>query len=141
MVGNYNLSLYGLSDQRFDWIPVVAADFPTALAVEQSGGQDFWTTEVPLRQGMLWSDGEALDADDFVFTVETVQELKLGSNWSQAVDPNFVDRVEALDPHTVKVWFKATDEGRRSADTGPRHLAIWARPDADHGRALLAAGG
>ncbi|MDE2701669.1 MAG: hypothetical protein OXH91_00830, partial [Chloroflexota bacterium] len=34
VVGAYNLSLYGLSDQRFDWVPVAAADFPTDLAIE-----------------------------------------------------------------------------------------------------------
>lgn len=122
VVGAYNLSLYGLSDQRFDWVPAVAADFPTDLAIEQSDGEDFWTTQVPLRQGILWSDGEALDAGDFVFTVETVQAMRLGSGWARAVDPNFVERVEALDPYTVKVWFKATDEDGEPQTPG---LGVW----------------
>ena len=122
VVGTYNLSLYGLSDQRFDWVPVAAADFPTDLVIEESGGQDFWTTQVPLREGLQWSDGESLDASDFVFTVETVQALRLGSNWAQAVDPNFVERVEALDPSTVKVWFKATDDEGAPQTPG---LGVW----------------
>ena len=122
VVGSYNLSLYGLSDQRFDWIPVAAAEFPSQLAIEESGGQEYWTTEVPLRAGIAWSDGEELDAADFVFTVETVLALKLGSNWAQAVDPNFVERAEALDPHTVKIWFKARDADGEPQTPG---LGIW----------------
>ncbi len=122
VVGSYHLSLYGLSDQRFDWIPVVAAEFPSELAAERSDDQDFWTTQVQLRPGIRWSDGQELTAADFVFTVETVQALKLGSNWAQAVDPNFVDRAEALDPYTIKIWFKARDKSGEAQTPG---LGVW----------------
>ena len=122
VVSAYNLSLYGLSDQRFDWVPVVAADFPTELAIEQVDGEEFWTTQIPLRAGLTWSDGQALDAADFVFTVDTVLGMRLGSNWAQAVDPNFVDRAEALDPQTLKIWFKARDADGEPQTPG---LGVW----------------
>ena len=62
-------SMYGYSDQRFDWVPSLAADFPTPLQKESVGDGEFWTAEVPLKTGVMWSDGHELDANDFVFTV------------------------------------------------------------------------
>ena len=70
--------LYGYSDQRFDWIPVAAEDFPTDLVKETVDGTEFWTAEVQMKKGIEWSDGEPLTIDDFVFTVNTVFDLQLG---------------------------------------------------------------
>ena len=72
-------SLYGYSDQRFDWVPSLAADFPTDLKMETVGDGEFWTAEVPLKTGVMWSDGHELDAGDFVFTVNTVSSVR---RWS-----------------------------------------------------------
>ena len=115
-------AMYGFSDQRFDWIPGLAADFPTELMKETVGGAEFWTAEVPLLTGVEWSDGEEVDAYDFVFTVDTVLDLELSSNWKSAVDSDFLERVEALDGHTLKVFFKTTD-----ADGNPQTpgLSVW----------------
>ena len=38
---------------------------------------DRWTVTVPLRSDVWWSDGEMVDAHDFVFTFETVRRLGL----------------------------------------------------------------
>ena len=115
-------SLYGYSDQRFDWIPSLADDLPTPLVKESVGGEEFWTAEVPLKTGVMWSDGEELDTNDFVFTVNTVLDMQLGSNWASAVHPAFLDRVEALDSHLLKVFFKTVD-----ADGSPQTpgLSVW----------------
>ena len=114
--------MYGYSDQRFDWVPSLADDFPTPLEKETVGGAEFWTAEIPLKTGIVWSDGEELDANDFVFTVNTVLDMQLGSNWASAVDPAFLDRVEALDSHRLKVYFKTAD-----ADGNPQTpgLSVW----------------
>ena len=122
VLGGISGSLYGYSDQRFDWVPSLAADFPTPLEKETVGGTEFWTAEVELKRGVNWSDGEELDANDFVFTVNTVLDMKLGSNWASAVDPAFLDRVEALDSHKLKVYFKTSD-----ADGNPQTpgLSVW----------------
>ena len=124
---NYVLSgstaaLYGYSDQRFDWIPRVAADFPTELTKEIVGGVELWTAEAPLKQGLEWSDGEPLTADDFVFTVNTVLDLRLGANWASSVDRAFVERVEAPDEYRVKVFFKAADDEGKPQTPG---LSVW----------------
>ena len=98
--------LYTYSAQRFDWVPSLAADFPTALAEETVGGQTFWTTEVPLKQGVKWSDGNDVTAEDFAFTAHTAAELELSGNWPSIVDPEFFDHAEALDPYRLKIFFK-----------------------------------
>ena len=122
VLGGISGSLYGYSDQRFDWVPSLAEDFPTPLKKESVGGTEFWTAEVPLKRGVSWSDGEELDANDFAFTVNTVLDMQLGSNWAAAVDPAFLDRVEALDSHRLKVYFKTTN-----ADGDPQTpgLSVW----------------
>ena len=122
VIGGYATQLYGYSAQRFDWVPVAADGFPTALSQETIDGTEYWTTEVTLKQGVTWSDGEELTADDFVFTVNTVMDLQLGGNWAQLVDTAFVDRAEALDSHRLKIYFKSTD-----ADGNPQTpgLSVW----------------
>ena len=122
VLAGYAPQLYGYSDQRFDWVPVVASDFPTDLKKETIDGDEFWTAEVPLKEGILWSDGEELTAEDVVFTVNTVLDLQLGANWGSAVDRAFLERVEALDSHRLKVVFKAAD-----ADGNPQvpGLSVW----------------
>ena len=106
VLGGAKPGLYGLSDQRFDWIPSVAADFPTPLKEETVDGKTLWTTEVDLKKGVKWSDGNDVTADDFVFTAHTVRDLELTGNWSSSVDTEFFDHAEALDPYKLKVYFK-----------------------------------
>ena len=98
-------TLYSYSDQRFDWVPSLAADFPSPLQEETVGDETLWSTEVELKQGVKWSDGNDVTADDFVFTAQTAKELQLTGNWPSIVDPEFYDHSEALDPHTLKIYF------------------------------------
>ena len=95
-------ALYGLSDQRFDWIPALADGFPTEI-VEEGG---FFTSTVKLHDRAQWSDGASITADDVVFTIQTALELELPGNWASNVDANVIDHVEALNPTTVKYYFK-----------------------------------
>ena len=99
-------ALYSLSDQRFDWIPSAANDFPTPVIEETVGGTVFWTTEVALKKGMHWSDGDDVTAEDFIFTAHTVRDLELSGNWSSSVDTEFFDHAEALDAYKLKIYFK-----------------------------------
>lgn len=99
-------ALYSLSDQRFDWIPSAATDFPTPVVEETVGGTTFWTTEVELKKGMKWSDGNDVTAEDFIFTAHTVRDLELSGNWASSVDTEFFDHAEALDPYKLKIYFK-----------------------------------
>ena len=99
-------SLYTLSAQRFDYVPSTAADFSTPLKEETVDGKTLWTTEVPLKQGVKWSDGNDVTAHDFVFTAHTVLDMELTGNWSSTVDPKFLDHAEALDDYRLKIYFK-----------------------------------
>ncbi|MDP6823997.1 MAG: ABC transporter substrate-binding protein [Dehalococcoidia bacterium] len=96
-------ALMSLSDKRFDYVPALADGFPTD-AVQEG---DFWTITAKLRDGAKWSDGEAIDADDFVFTVDTALDFGLPGNWATNIDPEIVDHLEAVDPLTVKFYFKS----------------------------------
>jgi ABC-type transport system substrate-binding protein len=122
VLNGHSGSMYGYSDQRFDWVPGLAADFPTDLAKETVSDGEFWTAEVPLRTGVMWSDGHELDTGDFVFTVNTVFDLQLSSNWAAVVDKAFLERVEAIDSHTLKVYFKTTDAEGNPQTPG---LSVW----------------
>ncbi len=122
VLNGHSGSMYGYSDQRFDWVPGLAADFPTDLEKETVGEGEFWTAEVPLKTGVMWSDGHELDAGDFVFTVNAVLDLQLSSNWASVVDKAFLERVEALDSHTLKVFFKTADDEGNPQTPG---LSVW----------------
>ena len=98
-------TLYTYSDQRYDWIPSLAADFPSPLQEETTGDGTLWSTEIELKQGVKWSDGNDVTADDFIFTAHTARDLQLTGNWPSIVDPEFFDHAEALDPHTLKIYF------------------------------------
>ncbi len=106
VLGGSKPVLYGYSAQRFDWIPSLAADFPTPLKEEVVDGQTFWTTELELVEGVKWSDGSEVTAEDFVFTAQTVVELQLSGNWPSIVDPEYFDHAEANGSYGLKVYFK-----------------------------------
>ncbi len=106
VLGGSKPSLYGYSAQRYDWIPSLAADFPTPLAEEVVGGETFWITEVELLQGVMWSDGSEVTAEDFAFTAHTASGLELTGNWPSIVDPEYFDHAEVIDPYSLKIFFK-----------------------------------
>ena len=83
-------------------VPVLATEVPT---VENGGvARDGLSVTCKLKRDVAWHDGRALSADDVVF------------NWEYAADPattaatlasyERVERMEAIDSHTVKIVFK-----------------------------------
>jgi len=123
----YNFAAYlnrypapmALSDVKYQWIPGLAADYPTPL--EREG--DFWVSTITFKDGITWSDGEPITADDVAFTVNTVIDLQLTGNWSTTVDRNFVDRVEVVPgQNAAKYYLKATDSDGNPQTPG---LSIW----------------
>ena len=106
VLGGGKPALYGYSAQRFDWIPSLAADFPSPLAEEVVNGQTFWTTELDLVDGVKWSDGTDVTAEDFVFTAHTAVDLQLTGSWPSIVDPKYFDHAEADGTHALKIYFK-----------------------------------
>ena len=105
-LGGSKPALYEYSAQRYDWVPSLAADFPSPLEEEVVDGETFWTTELELIEGVKWSDGNDVTAEDFVFTAHTAVEMQLTGNWPSIVDPEYFDHAEANGPYGLKVYFK-----------------------------------
>src|SRR5690606_41412641 len=83
--------------------------FPTRRSSDLRLGESFeWSEDgteltVKLREGVTWTDGEAFDAEDVVF-----------SQTNEAAKRDFVVSVEALDTHTVKWVFDSRSEEHTS---------------------------
>jgi ABC-type transport system substrate-binding protein len=101
IIGDTAGTLYTLSDQRFDFVPSLAADLPPEPVQEG----DFFTITVPMREDIVWSDGTPITANDVVFTMQTCLELQLTSNWPNQCRPEIMDHVEAVNDTTVKFYF------------------------------------
>jgi ABC-type transport system substrate-binding protein len=96
------LAAYALADKRFDFVPGAAADLPGELVQEG----DFWTVEIPFRTDITWSDGAPFTAKDWAFTANTVLRFGLISgNWSSWYDGNYLDRIEAVNDYTAKIFY------------------------------------
>src|ERR1700716_1457297 len=83
-------NLWYIDQDSGEWINSLAADRPSYSA-------DNMQMTVPLRRGVMWSDGVEFTADDVVFTVNALMnnpgllfsaEMKLYVNNVTAVDPN-----------------------------------------------------
>jgi ABC-type transport system substrate-binding protein len=94
-------SLFALSDQRFDFVPLLAADLPPEPIQEG----DFWTIEVEMVDDALWSDGEPIDANDVAFTIRTCLALQLTGNWPTFCASQVLDHVDVLDEYSLKYFF------------------------------------
>ena len=66
---------------------------------------DAWYGEFTLRDDLLWSDGEQITAEDFVFTWQTAVDFELVGPWEDYVDTFIVTGVEAVDDLTVRINF------------------------------------
>ena len=86
-------SLYYLNIFDGEMTPWLAADQP-----EYS--DDFTSVTVKLRDGITWSDGEKLTADDVVFTVNMIKEE--GTFLYSANLNEWLESAEAVDDLTVK---------------------------------------
>ena len=107
-------SLYGVQFPNYTVVPGIAADAEPPLGAADG---DTWVIDVPIQDGLMWSDGEAMDANDVAFTVNTAFDLGLGGNFLAAFpaqsedDPETADvdetadgiiSVEAVDDLTVR---------------------------------------
>ncbi len=96
-------TLYAVSDQRWDFVPFTADGMPGEITKEG----DFYTSVVKIKKGQLWSDGSPFSAEDVAFTANTAMLFALGGNWTGFYNPAILDHVEAVDPLSVKFYFKA----------------------------------
>ncbi len=102
VISQSQAQLFQLSDQRFDFVTQLALEIPEPV----DNGDDTYTITVDLVQDAVWSDGEPITAQDYVFTFNTCKDLKLTQNWPNQCTPNDVEvEVTALDDYTVEFHF------------------------------------
>jgi peptide/nickel transport system substrate-binding protein len=68
---------------------------------------DAWIGEFTLKEGLMWSDGEPITADDHAFTWQTAVDTALIGGWEDYTDADIITSVEAVDDLTVQVTFNA----------------------------------
>ncbi len=97
----YYPQLYWLSDQRLDFVPMLADGMPGEFVME---GENYVGT-VKLKEGLLWSDGSPLTAEDVAFTANTALLFALSGNWVGYYNPSIMLGAETVDPLTVKFTY------------------------------------
>ena len=122
VLGSSHPALFTLAFPNILLVPGLAEGEP--IAASQEG--DIWAVEQTIRQGVMWSDGVEVTANDLAFTFDVMSEFGLGGNWpgyfslqADAVedDPATEDddessparegvlSVTAVDDYTVRVEF------------------------------------
>ena len=97
------LALYTIALPGLEMQPDLA-DGDLQPATEEGDG---WVGTVTLKEGLVWSDGEPITAEDVAFTWNTVVDLELQGGWIDYADPDIITAVEAVDDTTVQVSFNA----------------------------------
>lgn len=107
--GGYGMGTIGLIYETLFIYDPLADKFTPWLAAEDGKWTDDTTFEVKLRDGMTWSDGSKVTADDVVFTYELADpngKYKAGLNVAKMW--TFLSSIEKVDDLTVDFKFKAT---------------------------------
>jgi peptide/nickel transport system substrate-binding protein len=95
-------SLFILSDVTFQVVTYLATEMPDPV----DNGDGTWTVTIPMAQDAVWSDGEQITANDFLFTFNACKDLQLTQNWPNYCKPNQLEAaVEALDDYTIQITF------------------------------------
>jgi peptide/nickel transport system substrate-binding protein len=94
--------LYRLSPFTQEIEPLVAQGEATPMVCESL----LCTATITILPGLTWTDGSPLTAQDVAFTANTVLQFQLGLAWGEAYNPDFLDRVEALDDRRIQYFFK-----------------------------------
>ncbi|MXN17860.1 peptide ABC transporter substrate-binding protein [Pseudooceanicola sp. GBMRC 2024] len=85
-----------------EMLPWLITEIPT---VENGGiSEDLKTITYKLKPGLKWSDGSDFTADDVVFTGQYCMDPEGGC--AQLARFEGIDKIEAVDPQTVKITFK-----------------------------------
>ncbi len=85
---------------KYDKNIQVTGDLAESWSVSHDGLQIMFS----LRKGVKWHDGVEFTTDDVLFTYQTVIDPRVPTPYSSNYGP--VEKVEALDKYTVKVYYK-----------------------------------
>jgi len=111
----YNLQYATLTNKA-------AADFATVpgLAESWTASTDGLTYTYTLRDGLKWSDGTALNADDIVYTIDRSRDEEWSNHFSTVENIT----ATALDPRTVQIVSSVPDPKLPTMDVYivPKHI-------------------
>jgi len=94
--------LFTLSDVTFQFVPSMAVDIPVPV----DNGDGTFTITVEMKDDAVWSDGEPITVNDYVFTFNACKDLKLTQNWPNQCAPAGLDaEVAAVDDYTLEITF------------------------------------
>jgi ABC-type transport system substrate-binding protein len=94
--------LYHLAPPQFTFEALAAEGMPSSVV--QDG--EFYSATVALRKDLKWTDGTPFTAEDVAFTVNTALAFELGFDWSAYYPLEYIERVDVIDPSTVKFIFR-----------------------------------
>jgi peptide/nickel transport system substrate-binding protein len=96
-------SLWDVSN-TLESVPVLATEVPS---VENGGiSEDYLTYTIHLKEGLMWSDGEPLTAEDLVFTYQMIETVE--NNYIQgSVIADALESVELVDDLTFTLTFNS----------------------------------
>jgi len=89
------------------WEPLFILNYETgkiqpwlATSFDANSTQDVWTLH--LRDGVMWSDGQAFTADDVMFTIQTLLDDKTKTLNYAADMQHWIKGIKEIDPKTVE---------------------------------------
>ena len=124
------------------WEPLFILNYQTgelepwlAESIESNEAFDEWT--LTLKEGVTWSDGEAFDADDVVFTLEMVRGSEELADREASAIRSQVASVEKVDARTVTMTLNAPNPRFGAENFGVRIVTsllimpehVWAGED------------
>ena len=93
-----------LFDHLWEMDTVNGVQFPALAADMGTPNEDYTEWTIKIREGMAWSDGETLDAEDFVYTINMILNTPAIS-WNTYVS-SILEKAELVDQYTMKWTFK-----------------------------------
>lgn len=112
----------GANETDKDLIELLFADLIT-LAEKYEVSTDGKTWTIDLKPDLVWSDGQPLNADDVVFTLETIQSPEtvstLASSWQGVAIERISERSIAITTKTPYVFFL---DNLKNFKIAPRHI-------------------
>ncbi len=83
--------------------PFTGAVEATEMAVDWDISEDSLVWTFQLREDVVWSDGEMVDAHDFQFTYNAIASELVDTPRKAQVE--YIESIEALDDHTLQITF------------------------------------
>ncbi len=105
-------------------VRIVNGTLTWEVATSMEYSSDYKVLTIKIRDGIKWHDGKELTAEDVAFTINVL--AKYGWTYYHGYFAS-VDRAEAVDKYTVKVYFKSPDagfiyNGLASMNILPKHI-------------------